>query len=198
MTETIDSASAAASTLFLGHNGEWWDSWLIVSVIVAALVATAIGVTTAGSIISHKRKAAAAEDSLSRYKSNTGKEIGEANVRAAAATQKAAEAQLALEKYKAPRNLTSEQSEKLIADLGPLGPVTYDIAYPAMMEPGSFLVQQLIRVFTTLNWRFVSYEGPLPKQELPLTAVKKLPPEMFAEWPQKTLSCWYNLPIDRN
>jgi hypothetical protein len=29
MHEAINSANAAASTLFLGHNGEWWDFWLI-------------------------------------------------------------------------------------------------------------------------------------------------------------------------
>ena len=43
MTETIDSAGTAASTVFLGHNGEWWDFWLIGSVAFAALAATAIG-----------------------------------------------------------------------------------------------------------------------------------------------------------
>jgi len=53
------------------------------------------------------------------------------------------------------------------------------------MEPGSFLVAQLIDVFTRLNWHFLSYEGSLPRQELSLIETKKLPPEMFAEWPFK-------------
>jgi len=81
MTETISSASDAASTLFLGHNGEWWDFWLIISVIVAALAATAIGVTTTGSIVSHKREAVAAEEGLQKYKLDTTKEVSEANAR---------------------------------------------------------------------------------------------------------------------
>jgi hypothetical protein len=46
MPETINSANAAASTLFLGHNGEWWDFWLIASVVFAALAAIAIGIAT--------------------------------------------------------------------------------------------------------------------------------------------------------
>jgi hypothetical protein len=43
ITETIDSANAAVSTLFLGHNGEWWDFWLIMSVVFAAAAAIAVG-----------------------------------------------------------------------------------------------------------------------------------------------------------
>src|SRR5215204_1062245 len=54
-----------------------------------------------------------------------------------------------------------------------------------MMEPGSFLVAQLIDVFTKLGWRFLSYEGPLPKQEISLIEAKRLPAEMFSEWPSK-------------
>ena len=68
MPETIASASAATSTLFLGQSGEWWDFWLIASLVAAAIVAGAVGITTAGSIISHKREAAAAEESLAAYK----------------------------------------------------------------------------------------------------------------------------------
>jgi hypothetical protein len=78
MTETISNANAAASTLFLGHNGEWWDFWLIVSVVAAALVATAIGVTTAGSIISHKREAASAEQEFALYKLTVDAKVADA------------------------------------------------------------------------------------------------------------------------
>lgn len=58
----MSSESAATSTLFLGHSGEWWDTWLIVSVVCAAVAAIAIGVTTAGSIVTHSREAQAAEE----------------------------------------------------------------------------------------------------------------------------------------
>ncbi len=108
MTETIDSASAAASTLFLGHNGDWWDFWLIISLIGVAIAAIAAGVTTTGSIVSHKREAAAAEDALDRYKLNTAKEISEAQARAA-------EARLELEKFKAPRTINASLKSKLIS-----------------------------------------------------------------------------------
>lgn len=41
MTTTIDNANAAASTLFLGHNGDWCDFWLIVSLVAVAIAAIA-------------------------------------------------------------------------------------------------------------------------------------------------------------
>jgi hypothetical protein len=80
------------------------------------------------------------------------------------ANAKAAEAQLALEKYKAPRNLTAAQSKELIDILRPFGPVTYDLAQPQMLEPGSFINFQLVEIGTQLGWKFVSYSGPLPTQ----------------------------------
>lgn len=54
-TETIRSASDATFTLFWGHNGDWWDVALIISLIVAAGVAAVVGIATAGSIFSHKK-----------------------------------------------------------------------------------------------------------------------------------------------
>jgi hypothetical protein len=98
MTETISSASAAASTLFLGHNGEWWDSSLILAVIFAALAGAAVGITTAGSIVSHKRETSAAELALEKYKLDTESKISDS-------TARALEARLELEKFKAPRVL---------------------------------------------------------------------------------------------
>jgi TolA-binding protein len=91
MTKTITNANAATTILFLGHNGEWWDSWLIVSVIVAALAAIAVCVTTAGSIISHTREATTAEEALERYKLETGKQLAEATARQKEADQRIVE-----------------------------------------------------------------------------------------------------------
>lgn len=166
MTETIDSANAAASTLFLGQNGEWWDFWLIVSLVLVALAAIAAGITTTGSIVSHKRESLAADTVLEHFKLETENKISDANARAA-------EAQLALAKYKAPRNLAPEQKQKLIADLRPFPPVEYDISYTEM-EPGSFLVADLIEVLSAVGWTIRSYDGPLPKKTLPLIPAKRI------------------------
>jgi hypothetical protein len=110
MHETINSANAAASTLFLGHNGEWWDFRLIASLVFAALAAIAIGITTAGSIVSHKREALAAKEVLDRFKLQTESKISDANARAA-------EAQLELEKFKKPRSISVEQRNRIAEEM---------------------------------------------------------------------------------
>jgi hypothetical protein len=113
MTETIDSANVAASTLFLGQNGEFWDFWLIMSVVLAALSAIAIGVTTTGSIVSHKREAASAEEALERYKLSTSKEIAEANARTK-------ESELALGELSSPRNIDPVAFNKVLEGVTPI------------------------------------------------------------------------------
>lgn len=109
MTETIPSTIAANSTLFLGNDGEFWDFWLIISVIIAALSAIAIGVTTAGSIIAHKRETIASENALTQFKLSMDLQVSTANARAL-------EAQLALERYKAPRSI-EENNKALIVQV---------------------------------------------------------------------------------
>jgi hypothetical protein len=108
MTESISSANDAASTLFLGHNGEWWDFWLIVSVIIAALAAAGVGVATAGSIISHKREAKAAEEALDLYKLETRKKISEADARTK-------QAELELQKRTNPRFIAPDDLKAALA-----------------------------------------------------------------------------------
>lgn len=105
MPETIESANAAASTLFLGHNGEWWDLWLIVAVGLAALAGIAIGITTTGSIVSHKREAESAREALERFKLDTKDKISDAEARAAEAKAQVAKSEERLQKFRMDRRL---------------------------------------------------------------------------------------------
>jgi len=156
MSETIDSASAAASTLFLGHNGEWWDFWLITSVVIAALAATAIGITTAGSIVSHKREAAAAEDALEKFKLITEQKISESNARAE-------EAKLALEKYRAPRVLTNDGMNRVCEKIKKYAGSRFDLTVPVNMEEGSDLAVAIPVALNKAGWIGV----PIPGAETP-------------------------------
>ncbi|SDO01880.1 hypothetical protein [Afipia sp. GAS231] len=188
MTETIDSAHAAASTLFLGHNGEWWDSSLILAVIFAALAAIAIGVTTAGSIISHTREAASAERALEAYKLAVddrvadakkegiaaGKSAGDALLKAAElekqaeqlrkdtaeANARAAEAKLELEKFRAPRTLSIEQQRRVSEKLRPFAPRQFDVAMPPGDSEAAQLMIILVTVLRDAGWTQVPWKYP--------------------------------------
>jgi len=152
MTETIDSTNAAASTLFLGQNGEWWDFWLIASVLFAALAAIAIGVTTAGAIVSHKREAAAAEEALERYKLNTEGKISDSTARAAEANARALEAKLELEKFKLDRSLTDDQKSRIVQKLKPFAGQEYVLSVSTDQEALRFTRISLAPVFVAAGW----------------------------------------------
>jgi len=143
MTETIDSANAAASTLFLGQNGEFWDFWLIMSLVFAAIAAIAIGVTTTGSIVSHKREAAASEEVLERYKLGTSKEIADANARTS-------QAQLELQRLKSWRMVDADTFKSTLAGVSP--PKTIELLYVPECSDCFMLAGMLQALFNYMRW----------------------------------------------
>lgn len=155
MTETISNANAAASTLFLGQSGEWWDLWLIVSVVAAAIAATAVGVTTAGSLISHKREAAHAEETLDHYKLGTAKQIAEANAR-----QKEAELKLAqLRRLAGPREINFTALKEVLEGQ-PKAPVEI-WCVPEVLD-GYWFASNLFSALHTAGWD-ASWPQAVPK-----------------------------------
>jgi hypothetical protein len=166
MTETIESANAAASTLFLGHNGEWWDFWLIMSVALAAISAIAIGMTTTGSIVSHKREAAAAEQELERYKVSASEKIADsvaigeaAKADAARADARAAEARLELEKFKAPRTLFAEQQARITEKVKAFSGIQFDGAWTNLDPEIDFLFTAIEKSLNDAGWKGIPYVG---------------------------------------
>jgi hypothetical protein len=154
MTETIDSANAAASTLFLGQNGEWWDFWLIVSLILVALAAIATGVTTTGSIVSHKREAVGAEVALERFKLETKKKISEAEARTR-------EAELALEKLKTPRTLGPERQRLIVSATAPFRGQRYRAAVSQGADDGLAFWESTYVTLERAGWVYVPVTDPL-------------------------------------
>jgi len=127
---TMDTTTAAtATTLLLGHNGGWWDLWMIISVGAVAVAGLSVLIFTAGSVMVHKRETAAAEHALEKYKLEVegkvadakaeglaaGKTAGDANQRASEADERAAKANeraAALEKEAAAANERTAQVMK--------------------------------------------------------------------------------------
>jgi hypothetical protein len=138
------------ATLFLGHDGEWWDYLLIVSLILAAAAAIAVGITTAGSIISHKREANAAEGALSRYKLQTEEKISEANAREK-------EAELKLEELRAriaPRHLTLQQQKAITSRMSHFAGTTFVMASSG--TDNDFVIE-LGESLAAAGWKWVNY-----------------------------------------
>lgn len=162
MTAMAESPEAASnnpnveSIVTLGLDGTSWDKLLIWALGLAALVAGAVVVTTAGSIITHKREAAAAELSLARYKEtvaekvaeartagiDAGKAAGNALVQAAEANARAADAllkqeelrqlNLGLQEAVSPRWLEQVRTAE---SLKPFAGIAFKVASPTDFEP---------------------------------------------------------------
>jgi len=186
-TETASSANAATSNLFLGQTGEAWDFWLIIAVIFAALSAGAIGVTTTGSIIAHKREARAAKFERDKVQAETDRKVAEAtssgieagekagNAQAAAddahvklkqaeaqiaeANARAAEARLALEKLKTPRTLNSGRQRFVTAATAPFKGQQYLVAISQGADDGVTFWESLYPALQEAGWVYVP-SGP--------------------------------------
>lgn len=147
MTETIESANAAASTVFIGHNSEFWDFWLIVSFILVALAAIAAGVTGIGSIVSHSREASAAEDALKRFKLTTEAKISVSNARTKEAELKLAEVR---EKLGRPRKFNEAT---FLAGLVGISPVRIGLSLSVPTDPDSdWLSFSILGAFERAKW----------------------------------------------
>lgn len=83
--------------------------------------------------------AALKEDELNRFKLESAKEIAKANEQAAIAEALAAESQLELAKFKAPRTLTDEQRKRIAEKVNAFSGTTFEIiTYPGEPEPANF------------------------------------------------------------
>jgi hypothetical protein len=79
MTDSTIESSQVVPTLLLGHNADWWNTWLLVALVVAAGAAIFVAIFTTGVILVQRQDGAAL--SLA---------VADANERAAKATNEAA------------------------------------------------------------------------------------------------------------
>ena len=156
MTDAIDSANSAASTLFLGHNGQWWDFWLIVSVVIAALAAMAICVTSAGSILAHKREADSSKKATELFKLGTERRISDSNARAAEAAAKAESERLERVKLEArlsPRRLSGNQRDAVISALEKVpAPPTIVVVSRLLDTEGNDFADDIANALAKAGW----------------------------------------------
>lgn len=181
VTSKDPSAQATPSNLLFGLTGEAWDRWLIGAVYLAAIAAAAVGITTAGSIISHKREAERAQIELETYKTEVAGKVADATKQgieagttainavatAAEANRVTAELRVELEREKVERlrlqekvqwrTITDEQITKLRDELATASGVVIFIYNSGDNESFSFSYQ-IAKSFDLHNWNVDSIE----------------------------------------
>ncbi len=143
----------------LGFELSWWNGAMLASLGLAALAAIAVLVTTRAVIYLQDRDADANAKSFERYKIEAGertkaleKDVVLSRVAIAEANARAAEAQLALEKFRLPRTLTHSQHDELTSKLTPFKGSKVKVWILTGSPDISSLAGNLINVFSNSGW----------------------------------------------
>jgi hypothetical protein len=107
MAQIVSATVSKGKRRMLGFGLDFWNNLMVASLAFGALAAVVLGISTYVIIRLQKAETVATAEEFSRYKLATEKSISEANARAA-------EAQLALEKFKTPRSIPQADRPRLI------------------------------------------------------------------------------------
>jgi hypothetical protein len=159
MTQTVPVSTAERT--MLGHNLDWWNGAMAASLILAGIFGLAAALATTMVVKLQRQVDADTKAAFDKYKLDAEKDINDAKARAA-------NAQLALEKYKAPRTLAPEQIATLSALLKPFGKVPFDVAIEQSHETAQLLAQ-ICLALENAGWDWQDWKGGdvvirLPKQ----------------------------------
>jgi hypothetical protein len=80
-----------------------------------------------------------------------------ADARAAEASQKAAEAQLALEKFKAPRTISPDDHNRLVAALKPFAGIEFDAATNVQDNEQIHLLLAILDILVAADWKQIDW-----------------------------------------
>jgi hypothetical protein len=133
----------------------WWSDVannVLVASLIFGVVATFLIVKAGNVKEAHwdndRRQSAERIAALSAQSDELRKETAEANARAL-------EAQLELERFKAPRNLNPEQQQRIIDKLAQFAGTPFDLEVNPSPEPIEFL-SQLAAILTSAGWKWLS------------------------------------------
>jgi hypothetical protein len=86
--------------------------------------------------------------------------IAAADARAAEATQRAVEAQLALEKFRAPRKLVAEERAKIVEKVKPFAPVKFDVSVIVGDPEALAFLGEIIDTLELAGWTWIEWNHP--------------------------------------
>jgi hypothetical protein len=144
---------------------DFWNALIVVSLIVAALAAVFVAVTTRIGFVRSKQLTAvqtkliqAKDVQLAYDLKGKDERIAEANQLAAAAEERAAEANLALEQFKAPRTLTHDQQQRIAEKIRHFGAIPFDFAIQQNTESQGFM-EQIALALKSGGWQRIGADA---------------------------------------
>jgi hypothetical protein len=150
--DTIQTNHSGMSLSFL-ESASYWTGVLAVG-LTAAAAATGVFFWYFSTSLASVKDAA-----FNRFKEESKVAVASANEKAAQATARALEAQLALEKFKAPRTLTPEQRDRIVDKLKQFSGTEYDITISEYEPEILDFVLTLELVLSTAGWTELDWKG---------------------------------------
>jgi hypothetical protein len=167
MTENTDVSSGVRRMLGLGLDS--WNNVMALALAIGAFAAVVVGVSQYIIIQLQKAEAKDAAAAFERYKIGVEAQVADAKREGIEAGKRAG-----------PRNIRGDDRGKMKSALETYRGTPYDLTFapindPApfqfnLLEPGSFLISDLVVVLTKLSgWELHSVEGSIPKAPMPST-----------------------------
>jgi hypothetical protein len=136
----------------LGFSLHDWENAMVVFLIVAGAFALLAGAATWAVVRLQRAELAASRQEFEKYKLDAGKEIADAQ-------QRAAEANLELARMKTPRSLTAEQQREIADKLKPWAGALFDVGAIHGDTEVAELELILESVLETAGWQQVDWQG---------------------------------------
>jgi hypothetical protein len=137
-----------------------WELAMIWSLGGAAFAALAVVVSTAAVVVLQREENEQTKAEFERYKLDATRDIEGAQERAKVAEQKAAEANLALAKFKAPRVLSSEQQRHIAGKLKQFAGTEFDAGVGPKGDPEPiYLARTIGSALGAAGWKFIAWTG---------------------------------------
>jgi hypothetical protein len=166
VTNENTTRSATVRRMFLGFSLHAWEQWMLVFLGVVAIGGVGVVAATYAVIKLQREESAQAKKELDEYKASAAAETAAANEKAATANERAevarreaAEAQLALERFKAPRTLSASQQDAIAEKLRPFAGQKFDVGINSGDPEAISLAEIIENILAKAGWEQIDWKG---------------------------------------
>jgi hypothetical protein len=137
---------------------DWWNDWVVRSLIAAAVAAVAVLVTTRMQLFRAKQLDEVQTQLLKSKESQLAADLKDKDVKIAEANERANQAALELAKFKAPRALSAEQMGQIVAKMKRFAGTEFDGGVGPLNDPEPLhLFDQMSQSLVAAGWRPLAF-----------------------------------------
>lgn len=144
----------------LHDSVDWWNDWVVRSLIAAALAAVAVVVTTRMQLFRAKQLDEVQTQLLKSKETELASDLKDKDVKIAEANERANQAALELAKFKAPRTLSAEQMSHIVAKMSRFASTEFDGGVGPLNDPEPLhLFDQIAESLVAAGWKQLAFSS---------------------------------------